>query len=214
MRRIAAANWRAGRDVAESLKAMIVRSGLAWILLVALSPTAAYSKCGTGNPPSYDDITGIQFERGNCSAYEPKALRPACSSYSVFVSNWDHHQIERREYEQFAPPSQVGDYTLNVSADEVIAILKQYNFFELNPASIAETDVPYTVLAIKHCGVVTRLSLPPEHPPGSFMRVGGADFDSATQALFDALDAFIRKAPKTLVSKKPKYNEVNWDGWI
>lgn len=112
-----------------------------------------------------------------------------------------------------SPPDQTGDYALNVAAGDLIAILKQHKFFELNPADIVETDVGYTVLTVKHCAVVTRLSLPPEHPSGSFMRVGG-NFDAATQALFDALDAFIRKASKTLRSRKPQYVERNWDGWL
>ncbi len=183
-------------------------------LFFTCSAVPAFATCGTGNPPSYDDITGIQFDRGDCSTFEPKELRLTCASYSIFVSNWDHHQQERREYEQFAPPDQQGDYTLNVGAADIIAILRQYKFFELNPTDIAETDVPYTVLAVKHCAVVTRISLPPEHPSGSFMRVGSANFDTATQALFDVLDTFIKKAPKTLISKKPRYTEVNWDGWL
>jgi hypothetical protein len=183
------------------------------VVLFAFSAVPTLAACGTGNPPSYDDITGVQFEHSDCSAFAPKEVKLTCSSYSVFITNWGHQQIEARRYEQFAPASEVGDYRLNVSAGDVVAILRQHRFFELNPANIGETDVPYTVLAVKHCAIVTRLSLPPEHPSGAYTR-GEGDFDSATQALFDAIDAFIRKAPKTLVSRKPQYNEVNWDGWL
>jgi hypothetical protein len=214
VRRIAAADRRTGRNAAVSFKTIAARAALAWVFLAALTTGPATSKCGTGNPPSYDDITGIQFERyDNCSQFAPKDVQQKCWSYSFFVSNWDHYQNEVREYEQFSPPSQAGDYTLNVTADDVIAILKQYKFFDLNPANIVETDVGYTVLTVKHCAVVTRIALPPEQSPGAFMRVGGANFDHATQALFDALDAFAKNGGKTLRSRKPQHTEYDWDGW-
>lgn len=116
------------------------------VSLSVFGTTPGLASCGTGNPLSYDDITGIQFEQSNCGGLDPPELRRTCFSYSMFVSNWDHHQDEVREFEQYAPAGIAGDYTLDVSPSELIAILKQRKFFELNPASIAETDVTYSVL--------------------------------------------------------------------
>jgi hypothetical protein len=50
--------------------------------------------------------------------------------------------------------------------------------------------------------------------PAKYVRLNGFELDRATQALFDALDAFIEKASKLRVSGKPQYRETNWDGWF
>lgn len=108
-------------------------------------------------------------------------------------------------------PGAVGEYKLNVTGADVIAILKAHSFFQLNPPNLAETDVGYSVLTVKHCAVLTRISMPPENAGGPFMRIGGGS-DQATIDLFEALDAFVQAAPKTFVSKKPQNVEYNWDG--
>lgn len=177
-------------------------------LLFGLSQAPAAADCGTGSPATYDDITGIEFERYECDA-PPQGSKSVCSSYQVFISNWDHHQRDDREYEQFAPRSEAGSYTLNVSATGLIEILRQYKFFELNPANIGMSDTPYTVLTVKHCSTVTRIS-----QPAKYVRLNGFELDRATQALFDALNVFIEKAPKLRVSGKPQHRETNWDGWF
>ena len=186
----------------------MTKAALALSVLVALTPATAYSKCGTGNAPSYDDVTAIRFERDECKV-PIHSVKSDCVSYLAFISNWNHRQKETREYEQFAPASAAGDYTLRVNASDVIGILKQYKFFELNPASIGISDSPYSVLTVKRCSVVTRVS-----QPAKYVNLNGFELDQPTQALFDALDAFIEKAPKVKVSGKPLYHETIWDGWF
>lgn len=179
------------------------------LIAFAFNPVAVFAKCENGVSPSYDDILAIQFQRQGCGQNSQPTI--SCSSYSMYVSNWDPSQQQVAEYSQFTLPSAVGKYKLNVTGADVIAILKDHNFLQLNPPNIAETDVGYSVLTVKHCAVITRISLPPENAAGPFMRIGGG-LDHATTDLFEALDSFVQGAPKSLLSKKPSDVNYNWDG--
>jgi hypothetical protein len=136
-----------------------------------LLPPPAVAKCENGAPPSYDDIRAIGFQRWGCASRTATSLR--CSRYAIFVSNWDWGQHEVAEYSQFTIRGQIGRYALSVDALALISILRRYNFFELSPPNVLETDVIYSVLTVKRCAIVTRIAMPAEIFP-SYMKMGAS----------------------------------------
>jgi hypothetical protein len=176
------------------------------LICTILLPSPAVAKCENGAAASYDDIRAIGFQRWGCLSRVATSLK--CSRYSLFVSNWGEGQHEVAEYSQFTIPGQIGRYRLSVDALALISILQRYNFFELNPPNVLQTDVIYSVLTVKRCAVVTRIAMPAEVFP-SYIKMGASYY--ATMDLFSAIDEFLKGAHKTLLSPKPDEEDWNWD---
>jgi hypothetical protein len=190
----------------NDLRRIFVPSSL--LLAIAIQPLTALATCGDGNEPSYDDILAVQFQRQGCSGLtHAPPTRFSCSAYSVYISNWNRRQHQVAEYSQFTFPGAIGHFRLNITGADIIAILRQHDFFHLNPPNIALTDVGYSILTVKHCDVVTRLSL-----PGAFGEDEYRSKSQATLELFSAIDTFVQNAPKEQLSSEPSRVDYNWDG--
>jgi hypothetical protein len=166
---------------------------LAMALGVLALPLQATATCGTGHPPSYADISAVMFERRGCGGFpktQPsKDLR--CSLYWVFITKWDTD--DDATYSQFNFPGQTGTYKISLTLSDVRALLREHDFFNLNPEDASVTDIRQSVLSVKRCGVVTRVMMYPK-----FVSV-----DKPTAALFAAFDALIAGATKHRLSGKP-----------
>lgn len=167
---------------------------LALALGVVALPLPAMATCGTGQPPSYADISAVMFERRGCGGF-PKT-RPSkdlgCSQYWVFVTTWDTD--DDATYSQFDFPGKTGTYKLGVTLSDARALLQQHDFFNLNPEDASATDIRQSVLTVKRCGVVMRIMMYPKFVTA----------DKPTAALFSAFDALVTRAAKHRLSGKPR----------
>ena len=73
-------------------------------------------------------------------------------------------------------------------------MLRQHDFFKLNPKDASITDIRKSVLSVKHCGVVTRVMMYPEF----------GSIDKPTAVLFAAFDALVAGATKHRLTGKPE----------
>lgn len=208
--RTAAADRRAARDAAMNLSAVTVKAAFAWSLLAVLMPIAANSKCGTGNPPSYDDIDAVMFTQNGCKGTiqdaDVSTLRSptfpqgwsvstfGCSTFWAFFWNNGRNDVAT-SYSQYNLKNSVGLFDLSATLDDARATLKNDHFFVLNPASLMVTDTARAVLSVRRCGVITRISVYSTAVP---------EQDSPTLRLFDDLRALISGAGKKRISNAPK----------
>jgi hypothetical protein len=169
---------------------------LVMICLMA-SPVAGSAKCVSGQPPDYDDISAVLFQRNGCAPYIHDVMDLSCSSYWMYVTNWGSRdwggpQREVREYSQFNVPGQIGTFSLNVNFKSIESILQRHKFFDLSPPYLMMSEQTDTVLTVKRCAVATRL----------MMYSRGPSMDKDTASLFADLDAFVANAEKTRISDK------------
>jgi hypothetical protein len=175
VRRIAAADRRAGRDAANfghrnarcarhvvdvarnggpgTRAIMLSRllSALGLVLGVVVSISPALGACGKGKIPTYTDIQTIWYERSNCFG--------TCPSYQVlFSKNGDCY------YVGYKYVSTVGTYGQTCSPDALkraTTVLLEHHFYRLNyDSSILVTDVPHYIVAAEACGVTSKLDWP------------------------------------------------------
>lgn len=188
---------------------MIVRVALAWSLLVVLTPAAANSKCGTGNPLSYDDIDAVMFTQNGCKGTiqdtDVSTLRSTafpqgwsvstfgCSTFWAFFWNNGRDAVAT-SYSQYNLKNSVGLFDLSATLDDARATLRNDHFYDLNPASLMITDTARAVLSVRRCGVITRISA---------YNMPGPEQDGPTLGLFDDLRALIVGASKKRISSAP-----------
>jgi len=159
---------------------------LAYLML----PTVAKAKCGSGQPPSYDDVSAVMLKQTGCDGtLHARAVRSFDCSY-FWVLFWDG---EPTEYSQYNLPGQTGFYHLSKTISPVRNILRQDNFFSLSPPDVEVTDTAESVLSVKRCGVITRLQI---YNSSRFV-------EPATARLFADLVRFVSQAPRIRSSAVP-----------
>jgi hypothetical protein len=157
----------------------------------ATLPVAATAMCGTGQSPSYDDVSAVMFERQGCGGMNPHPPKDlSCSLYWVFITQWDS---DGATYSQANLPEQMGTYKLDVTFPDVRALLRAHDFFSLNPEDHFITDISHSMLTVKRCGVVTRIMMYPP-PTGT---------DEATATIFSAFDKLVARSKKHQLSGQP-----------
>jgi hypothetical protein len=203
---------RAERDAAVSFKTVAARAALACVLSAALTPVAAYSRCGTGNVPSYSDVDAIMFTQNGCKGTIQDAnvatLRNPqfprgwfvsafdCSTFWVLFWNNGRDNVPTT-YSQYNLKNAVGLFDLSATPDDARALLEKDHFCDLNPHSLAITDTARAVLSVRRCGVITRIS--------AFNTQGSGEMqDAPTLRLFDGFRALIAAASKKRISSAPK----------
>lgn len=162
-------------------------------IAMTLAPNVAIAKCGTGNPPSYDDITAVRFERERGFWTAPKTYRASTFKGSAFwVLFWN---LDATKYSQDDLQGQIGTYHLNVSLKDAVDVLRVDDFFALSSPELLITDIQWDVLTARRCSVITKIALPDDPDAG----------DAKTRKLFDDLEALIVQSTKTTVSKKAEF---------
>ncbi len=165
---------------------------------ILFAPTLAIAKCGTGNPPSYDDITAIRFERQKGFWTAPKAYRATTfkgSAFLVFFSN-----LDATKYSQYDLLGQIGTYRLSAGLKEAATILRNDEFFALSSPEVLITDVQWDVLSVRRCSVITAIELPD---------ASDVTVDVKTRKLLEDLEALIVGSSKTKLSEKPQDSDYN-----
>jgi hypothetical protein len=168
--------------------------GSVWALAVLVlwgNPSIAAAACGTGQPPSYDDIDAVMLKQTGCKgALHPKTPKSfECSYFWALV--WDG---EPSEYSQYNLPGSIGLFEISTSIADVRSILSKDNFFALSPPDYEVTDTTESVVSVKRCAVTTRIRMyntPMAEEP-------------ATARLFADLRHLFRIAEKTRKSFAPK----------
>lgn len=158
-----------------------------------LSPAGAWAKCGTGNPPSYDDIRAVVITRdqGTFTGYKGfRAKTFGGSSYWAAFS--DLAPNAPNTYSQNDLEGQIGTYTLSYTLKDAVSVLRRDNFFAVSLPDAFVTDVPVETISVKRCRTVTRLEL---------LEWDGEDASGAT--LFGDLSALVEHSPKVKVSSQP-----------
>jgi len=178
-------------------------------LAVALTPTIASAKCGTGNPAAYDDVEAIMFTQNGCrgtiqdadtatlkSPQFPRGWFASsfdCSTFWVFF--WETGPtVFPTTYSQFNLKDSVGTFHISATLGEARALLKSADFFALSPRSMSITDTASSVLSVKRCSVVTKISL---------YNTSSVDEDAQTVHLFEELRALVMHAKATRTSTEP-----------
>jgi hypothetical protein len=158
----------------------------------------AVAKCGTGNPPSYDDITAVLFQQDGCGIGRSAETvnEFLCSGFWALFS--DEAAVDGGAkphdaaiYSQYNLARSVGTFRLNSTLSEARDILRKGNFFALSPVDVGR-DTGEATLTVKRCAVVTRIraSLMPE-TEGPVIRV------------LTGIMALIQDSQKSEISSKP-----------
>ena len=197
MSRSQSGDHRARRDAAAPLELLIARGALA-ALLIVLAPIAASAMCGTGNAPSYDDISAVLLQVDSCGLGRSRDPVPQflCSNFWALFSDASAvdtgpKPVAAAIYSQFNLVGGIGTYTLDLSLQDARSILRKWHFFDLSPVDIGP-DTGAVTLSVKRCAVTTRIraSLMPET-------------ESQTAGLLATLMALIQDAAKHKLSSKP-----------
>lgn len=179
------------------------RAFLTTVLMLALLPSSASATCGTGNPPSYDDITAVMLTgepyghfirrcsqtEGTRCIVEPTTLSGS-TFWVLFGSDPDYRSTTFSEYDL---RGSVGTFQLAAALSDVLAVFRRDNFFSLSPVD-KTSGAGLQVLSVKRCAVVTKIPLYDTKP---------GDQDAATRQLFDDLDALVEGAKRIKVSEQP-----------
>jgi len=152
---------------------MTTRAALTLSLLAALMPIVAASKCGTGNAPSYADIDAVMLTQNGCKGTIQDPIvatlkSPSfpqgwfvsgfdCSTFWVLFWNNGRNDVATT-YSQYNLGGAVGFYNLSSTLDNARALLYKDHFYELNPRNLIITDTARTVLTVRRCAVITRIS--------------------------------------------------------
>jgi hypothetical protein len=198
--------YRGGR---ETLSTAIA---IAWLLLAAVAPVAADSKCGTGNAPSYDDIDAVMFTQNGCkstiqdadaaalkSQQFPKGLSVStfeCSTFWALFWNNGRNNVPTT-YSQYNLKHAVGMFNLSATLEDARVVLRKDRFYDLYPSSLIVTDAARAVLSVKRCAVITRISAFNE-------QASAVSQDGPTLRLFDDFRALISGATKMRTENYPK----------
>src|SRR5262249_29863641 len=190
---------------------MAARAALAWVF-AAFTPVAAYSKCGTGNTPSYSDVDAVMFTQNGCKGTIQDAsvatLRSPqfprgwfvsafdCSTFWVLFWNNGRDNVSTT-YSQYNLKNAVGLFDLSATLDDARALLEKNRFYDLNPRSLMITDTARAVLSVKRCGVIMRISAFNTQDSGEMQ-------DAPTLRLFDAFRTLIAGASKKRISSAAK----------
>ena len=164
---------------------------LAILLALILWPCAALATCGTGNAPSYDDVTAVMLEQFGCDGTFRRKF-PDTFECSIFWANF--WKGEPSDYSQARLSGRNGYYYLKASVRQIRDILRKGDFFALSPPNIGAVDMAESILSVRRCGVVTKIQIFND-PHFS---------EPATKKLFDDLVQFVKRAPKTKISSKPR----------
>jgi len=151
----------------------------------------ALGACVFGQPPSYDDVVAVLFERDFCGGLggQPKDPPLRCSGYYLFF--WNIHP--GATYSQWASRRDRGTYHIDAGLQQAIDVLRKDQFFLLSPGEHDVTDIRETKLTVRHCGVVTRLMMFPL-----------SEFDPKTNAIFADFDALVEHSKKEKISDTPQ----------
>ena len=164
-------------------------------LALVFAPGAAVARCGTGNPPSYDDIDAVMLTQNYRAEQEPTTYRfttPTFARSTFWVFFWNNGRTELPTvYSQFSLKGMVGTFDLSTTLGAARDVLRRHRFFELNPSDAWITDTPDTVLYVKRCAVITKIRMYVLPQEGE---------DAPTRALFDDLRSLILSAKATRVS--------------
>jgi hypothetical protein len=165
---------------------------VALVLMAAFVPVTAVAKCGTGNPPSYDDIEAVMLTQGGgMLRVEDPRFRSTTLDDSKFWVFWFGSPTE---YSQYDLPGKIGTFHLATTISDARAVLRRDHFFSLSPRDNVEvTDTRITVLSVKRCGVITKMRQ---------YGVPEAD-DAPTQVLFEDLRRLVKRSKAWMVSRKP-----------
>lgn len=167
---------------------------LALAFLAAFSPVAADSKCGTGNAPSYTDITAVMLKRGQGYWTAYKGYRAKTFDSSAFWAVlWNWAPEIPNTYSQYDLDYQVGTYKLQATLEQAIAVLRRDRFFGISAPEVIVTDTAQEVLSVRRCRVITRV-----------LMYDWGDEDPATVKLFADLRGLITKSRKVKVSSRPR----------
>jgi hypothetical protein len=194
---------------------MGAKAALAWIFLVALTAAVANSKCGTGNAPSYNDIDAVMFTQNGCkgtihdanvgtlkSSQFPRGLVSAFDCSAFWASFWNNgRESVPTIYSQYNLKDEVGLFALSATLDDVKALLKKDQFYDLSPSGLTITDTARAVLSVRRCAVITRISV-------FNMEGSPVTQDAPTLTLFDDLRTLIAGAAKKRISDTPKDFEL------
>jgi hypothetical protein len=179
-----------------SLRRLTISAGA---LLIFLAPIDGLATCGTGHPPSYDDIEAIMVTQNDQQAAMTTPLPFTVSTFarsSYWAFFWETGPARfPTVYSQFSLRGMVGTYHLSVRLADATGVLKQHDFFNLSPEEHLITDTPKLVLSVKRCAVITRIGM--YNPPPD-------DEDGQTKALFEDLQHLVAGAKATKISDKPK----------
>ncbi|MGA8098372.1 MAG: hypothetical protein WB810_06920 [Candidatus Cybelea sp.] len=182
---------------------------LAWVFLAAFSPVAADSKCGTGNAPTYNDVDAITFTQNGCGSTIQDAnvamLKSSqfphgwfvstfdCSTFWVFFWNNGRENVPTK-YSQYNLKDAVGTFDLSATLDDARALLRKAHFYDLNPNNLTITDTARTVLSVKRCAVITRISV---------FNSSTVTQDGPTLRLFDEFRVLVAGATRNRLSSAP-----------
>jgi hypothetical protein len=188
---------------------------LAVSLTFASIPAAVFSKCGTGNPPSYNDITAIMFTQNGCkntiqdadaatlrSQQFPKGWSAStfdCSTFWVLFW-WSEPARFPATYSQYNLKDAVGTYHLSATLANATELLRSDDFFALSPSDMIVTDTARSVLSVRRCAVVTRISI--YNTPSPWQ-------DVQTLRLFSDLRALVMRSRATRISSSPRDFDEN-----
>ncbi len=172
---------------------MTARAALAWVLLAVFAPGIADSKCGTGNPPSYDDIIAVMIQREPGWQFAPRGYTAKTLAESRF---WAFFFGDSSAYSQYNLDSSVGFYTLDAATQDVIAILRRDNFFNISGTAQFALNSPTEVLSVRRCNLVTKIDY-----------YASETNDAATSKLFADVRALIANSKKHQLSPTPRDTE-------
>lgn len=168
-------------------------------LFASLWPGVAAARCGSGNPPSYDDIDAVMLAQNYTNGQGPTSYRRRVASFpksTFWVFFWNDGREELPTvYSQFDLKGSVGTFTLSASLGDARTVLRRHSFFTLNPPDDLVTDTLQTVLYVKRCAVITTIRSYVAHQE---------DEDIATRALFDDLRSLILSAKATRTAPTAK----------
>lgn len=194
MRRIAAADWRA---VTQSRAATRLLLGVTvFLALSALLSAPAFaqftivpakSHCKNGDPPKYDDISSVMFERNGCGGLRRQETPDLkCSGYWVYFGTYF-----KTTYSQGSKNIGEGGFILDATLQNARDVLASHNFFALNPPDITATDIVESILTVRRCNVITRILMYP------ILQLGG---DPEVAALFADFDQIVARSKKQKIS--------------
>jgi hypothetical protein len=162
-------------------------------LLILLWGSPALCACVSGQPASYDDVTAVMFERRACGGLSPPPKNPPlrCSFYRLTF--WGEDNGGAGMYTQYSQRPDRGTYKLDIGLARAIDLLREGQFFLLNPGERYVTDMSATVLTVRRCGVTTSLMMFPL-----------PDFDPKVNGLFADFDTLVERAHKIKLSSTPQ----------
>jgi hypothetical protein len=172
-------------------------------LLVGAFPICSIAECGSQKGPSYDDITAIMLEQNGCGnrmhGQSEPVIRPAetfdCSAYWVLFWQPGPGKFPT-QYNQFDLRDSIGSFESSATLNAARELLREDNFFLLNPPDHQITDVARSVISVKHCAVVTRVAIYNTTLP--------VDSGPASLRVFQDLRSLLKNSTLTRKSEVPQ----------